>query len=281
MIVEFGNEVQIPEKNEIINRGDIEFVNSKITFRGKGNIVYAEGPVRLQDSHILFNGDNAVIYLSQSKKPYKLVIDLWRDTAAYFGSDNYFNGAMHAIVSERKNLIVGDDGIFSFGIWIRTADPHLIYDIESCKRINLSKSVLIGDHVWIGQNALLLKGTEIGSGSIVSANAVMANKRAASNSIYAGNPAKQIRTGVFFLGDSAHNYTAKNTKNSRESDVKDFIYKSGQEIDRKALDKALSSAGSAEEKITVLQSVLKPALKDRFYIAGETKAPQKKLWFLK
>ena len=46
---------------------------------------------------------------------------------------------------------------------IRTADPHIIYDIHR-KRINPSKSVFIGDHVWCGQNVLLLKGCRVGSG---------------------------------------------------------------------------------------------------------------------
>ncbi len=266
MIIEFGNEVQKPEQNKIIGLEGIEFINSKITFKGKGNIVYADGPIRLENSHILFNGDDAVIYLSKSNKPYKLVIDLWRETTAYFGSNNYFNGAIHAVISERKNLIVGSDSIFSFGIWLRTADPHLIYDIESGDRINPSKSILLGDHIWVGQNALLLKGSQLGSGCIVSANAVVANKRIPSNTIWAGNPVKQVRSGIFFLGDSAHNFTAKKSKASMKSDSKEFIYQPGQSLSLKEIDSSLANT-HAEDKVAILQKLFAAErVKGRFFI---------------
>ena len=131
MIIEFGEETKQLKDNKII--GDIICNNSRIDFKGKGNILFADGNVTLKDSSISFLGDNAVVFLSESKREYKIKLDMWRETTAYFGGDSYFNGPLTAIISERKNLIIGSDGVFSFGIWLRTADPHLIYDIESKK----------------------------------------------------------------------------------------------------------------------------------------------------
>ena len=88
----------------------------------------------------------------------------------------YFNDVVNVILSESKNVVVGNGCLFSIGNWLRVADPHLIYNADTMKRINFSKSIYIGDHVWIGQNSLVLKGTQIGSGSIVAAGSLTTKK---------------------------------------------------------------------------------------------------------
>jgi acetyltransferase-like isoleucine patch superfamily enzyme len=52
--------------------------------------------------------------------------------------------------------------------------------------------VVIEDDVWIGFNAIILKGVRIGRGSIVGAGAVVTRTMPAF-SLIAGNPAKVIR----------------------------------------------------------------------------------------
>lgn len=272
MIIENGVEVASPIENRIIG-DDLKYSCSNIVFRGSGNILFAEPGVDLAESTVNFFGDNALLYLSDSgRHQYDLKLDLWRETTAYFGADNYFNGVFSAIVSERQNLIVGNGGSFSFGIWLRTADPHLIYDAATGRRSNMSKSILIGDHVWIGQNALILKGCMIGSGSIVSAAAVLAGKEVKSNSIYAGNPAKMIKDRKFFLGRSVHNYTDKKTEKSMQSELKDYIYHEPAEpFDAQRIFVELTNAVDAEARLAIVKEQIACRTdKDRFYI-GETK----------
>lgn len=266
MITEFGIETDQLKENRII--GDVVCNNSQINFKGKDNILFAEGTVELRNSQIDFLGDNAVVFLSKSNREFKIKIDMWRETTAYFGSNNYFNGPFNAIVSERKNLIVGNDGVFSFGIWVRTADPHLIYSIESKERLNKSKSITIGDHVWLGQNALILKGSQVGSGSVVSANCVLAGKKIESNTIVAGNPARTIKRRVFFIGDSVHNYTSSKTKKSMKSEEDYFIYNKGDNcINVNELDKHLRTRTSEEKLNVILNELAENKDKNRFYVA--------------
>jgi acetyltransferase-like isoleucine patch superfamily enzyme len=56
----------------------------------------------------------------------------------------------------------------------------------------VEKPVKIGNHVWIGLRAIILKGVTIGDNSVVGASAVVA-KDVEPNTIVAGNPARKIR----------------------------------------------------------------------------------------
>lgn len=191
-------------------------VNSNIVFSGKNNTLYCEKGVTLAGTSIHFSGDNATVYLSESKCPYKLVLTTNNSTVFYMGRNNYINQKMLIVLSEHKHCFIGDDGIFSSGICIRNADPHLIYDCATKKRINNSKSIYLGDHIWIGQDCLLLKGTQIESGSIIGARAVVAGKKIHHNESWAGNPCKQICKDIFWEGASVHSWSEAITDLSQE-----------------------------------------------------------------
>lgn len=64
------------------------------------------------------------------------------------------------------------------------------------KRINPSKDVNIGDHVWIGNKTIILKGSEIADDSIVGSGAVVSGKYTDNNVVIAGNPAKIIKRDI-------------------------------------------------------------------------------------
>ncbi|PWJ65535.1 MULTISPECIES: CatB-related O-acetyltransferase [unclassified Fibrobacter] len=56
----------------------------------------------------------------------------------------------------------------------------------------LKGNTVIGNDVWIGQNATILPGTQIGDGAIIGASSVVCGK-VEPYTIIAGNPAKPIR----------------------------------------------------------------------------------------
>jgi acetyltransferase-like isoleucine patch superfamily enzyme len=58
-----------------------------------------------------------------------------------------------------------------------------------------SAPIVIGDHVWIGANATVLKGVTIGNNVIIAAGAVV-TKDIPENCIAAGVPAKVIRSNI-------------------------------------------------------------------------------------
>lgn len=63
------------------------------------------------------------------------------------------------------------------------------------ERLNYARPVVIGNHVWIGSEVLILKGSTIGDGSVIGARALVAG-RIPANVVAAGNPARVVRENV-------------------------------------------------------------------------------------
>ena len=87
-------------------------------------------------------------------------------------------------------------------------DGHSIFDVKSSKCINRNltgvfhpkNQLVIGDHVWVGKQAFLIHGTNIGSGSIVGARSVVKGIFPNNCSI-AGNPATSVKEDVAWSRD--------------------------------------------------------------------------------
>lgn len=197
----------------------------KIIMDGCNNILWIDDGVKFdKDSLIHFKGNNSMVYFGRNKNIIKINLSINNNCTFSFGRNNYINGKMNVVISEETNVIIGDDCLFSFGIWIRTADPHLIYDCTSHSRLNYSKDIIIGDHVWIGQNTLILKGTQVGSGSIIGACSVVSNKIIHSNACFAGNPVRNVKNNIYWNDSCVHAWTFKETKKYEKNSSKEWIY---------------------------------------------------------
>lgn len=251
-----------------------QLINSSIVINGSGNVLVCEPSVKLKNSKITFNGNDAVVYLCQSKFEYHLDITLYNNTVLYIGRDNYMNGALDIILSEQKHAFIGNRCLLSFGIWIRNADPHLIYSCKTNERRNLSKSIFIGDHVWIGQEVMLLKGTQIDSGSIVGARSVVTGKKIPHNEAWGGNPCRKLEEDIFWQDACVHKWNEKDTQTSLRFeefsktrnlsvDAYKYHYDSNESISFKEIDKELSSK-KTDEIIQYLDAVTLKQEKNRF-----------------
>lgn len=280
-ITDFGETVA---DNKIIVDGEKSTLkNSRIIFNGKNNILFVEDGVNITNSIIKFNGDNAVCYIKSQKTAFFADFTVNGESCVYIGKNTYTNGKLYLITSERQNILIGDEGLFSFGIWIRTADPHLVYDCETKARLNPSMSVLIGDHVWVGQNALILKGTHIGSGSIIGAASVVSHKTVPSNCSMVGNPGKVIKSGVFFTKDCVHNWSEEKTKDNQIDDTDKWTYnKDEKTVDMLKIDAKIKSAHTADEKLEVVKKlIVKNKSKNRFFVEQPNNHKKHKLKFFK
>lgn len=95
-----------------------------------------------------------------------------------------------------KEIRIGEHCYIAGGVTISDNDGHPIN--PKLRRENKPpvpesvKSVLIGNDVWIGRRAFILKGVEIGDRSIIGAGAVVTSD-VPSDCVVAGNPAVLIK----------------------------------------------------------------------------------------
>lgn len=91
-----------------------------------------------------------------------------------------------------KNYIkIGNNVAIAHDVTIMDSDSHCV-DYQLYK---MTKPVFIGDHVWIGTRATILKGVTIGNGAIVAAGSVV-TKDVPECCMVAGVPAKIIKENV-------------------------------------------------------------------------------------
>lgn len=70
----------------------------------------------------------------------------------------------------KSNITIGDGFLCSRRVTIRDNDGH---NLISNNNPNISKSIFIGDNVWVCQEAMILKGVSIGDGSVIGAKTII------------------------------------------------------------------------------------------------------------
>ena len=101
---------------------------------------------------------------------------------------------------ETGEISIGRDCMFSTDIQMDASDMHPIYDRATGERLNHPRNIEIGDHVWLGTRVLVLKGSKIGSGSIIAAGSIVAGE-IPENSLAMGIPARVVRENVIWTRD--------------------------------------------------------------------------------
>lgn len=241
-----------------------KFVNSSITFEGTGNVLYIEDGARLEGTRLMFLGNGAVIHLRASRRPTRVTVRVYHQSVFYLGPGASFTAMARFQPTERKHVIIGRDAMFSSGVTFRTADPHLVYSAETHRRINNSASIWIGDHVWIGQEVLCLKGARIGSGSILAARSVV-TKGVSSNSTAAGAPARVVGSDVFWTRPTVHGYTKEQSQASQIDTRREFVFDEDGAVDIRELEAELDGAADAAARAEWCYRLDDLQAKNRFY----------------
>ena len=90
------------------------------------------------------------------------------------------------------NVTIFDHNSHSLNYNVRRNDlPNLFNKNKTWEDVGISPTIIEED-VWVGVNAIILKGIIIGKGAIVAAGAVV-TKNVPPNTLVAGNPAQVVK----------------------------------------------------------------------------------------
>jgi acetyltransferase-like isoleucine patch superfamily enzyme len=172
IVMEHGASMSVGKRTKLFRRDARNPDNSPTT-------------ISLRHSASLKLDDDVILYTGTT-------IFGWGHSQIRIGNRTYLNP--RSSITAGADISIGEDCAISWNVQIISDDMH----IATGSRMSGSSRapVTIGNHVWIGTNALVLKGTEIGHDSVVAAGSVVTGGAYPPHSLIAGNPARVIRSDV-------------------------------------------------------------------------------------
>ena len=110
-----------------------------------------------------------------------------------------FSSNANLVISCANKIIFGKDCLLGWNITIMDNDGgNLILDKDSNLELNKAQEISIGEHVWIGSETSVLKGSIIPNGCVIGfkSNVCGIKDSTFENTILVGNPARSIKENI-------------------------------------------------------------------------------------
>jgi acetyltransferase-like isoleucine patch superfamily enzyme len=112
-------------------------------------------------------------------------LECWRGALIRIGNGTYLNRNTEIIAQHQ--VVIGRDCKIAWDVVIMDTDQHGIGDSPP-----VARPVWIGDDVWIGCRAIILKGVTIGDGAVIGAGAIVTHD-VPPGAVVVGQAARVIR----------------------------------------------------------------------------------------
>lgn len=187
----FSNHVTIKLK-----KGSQVKLTSTRVHAGMIKIGYSQCDFYLARHHksIMDLGKGCLIFEGRSNIGAGAKLSIDKGGSLIFGDQFWSTGPI--LIIARRLIRFGYNCVLSWNITIMDHDAHDIFDNYGSK-INEDKAVALGNHVWLGCNSTVLKGTQLSADTIVAANSIVTSKKFfVSHVILAGNPLEIKKTNI-------------------------------------------------------------------------------------
>ncbi len=103
---------------------------------------------------------------------YNSTIEVHRNASLQIGASTIQSGAV--IICAYK-MTIGQECLFARMSYLSDSDHHQILNAEG-ETTNYPRETVIGDHVWVGVKATIMKGAKIKSGCVIGANSLVGGR---------------------------------------------------------------------------------------------------------
>ena len=208
------------KKNLTNERIDLRLLGIKMSFKKKkrhiilgqnNRILINENiePEKYKLLNIYIKGNNNTIIIDEPISITKnLSINIGRiagdytvnNTIVKIGSNCSFEDVNILVTADNSRISIGKDCMLASNVVFRTGElHHLIFDLCSGEYIDKGFEINIGEHVWICDNALIMKKAKVASGCIIGMNSVVTKTFTVENCVIAGNPAKICKENILWM----------------------------------------------------------------------------------
>ena len=172
--------------------------NTHLFIRRSASLVI-DGPVQFNypdrydiktDRGIFSVYDNASVHIGSLYTLSGSKIEVGRNAVLNIGNDVSINRSSRVYCL--RSISIGSDVVIGENVLIRDTDGHKLIGSDS------SGPISMGNHVWIGAKATILKGVEIGEGAVIGANSVV-TRNIPPHCLAVGSPARVIRENVSWI----------------------------------------------------------------------------------
>jgi acetyltransferase-like isoleucine patch superfamily enzyme len=183
-----------------------------ISITGNNNVVKLNLPIKAKDSRLTIDSSDGYFEIGSSEQFNGVNIMAMNGVGQNIkiGKNTSILGKVNIHMTYNTSLVIGEDCMFSAGIFIRLTDAHTIFDKNTGEILNKPKHTLvIGDHCWIGQFVKITKNAIIPNNTIVGMDSVVTKEFTEKYTVLAGNPARVVRTGVNWDRSDLTNFEKK------------------------------------------------------------------------
>lgn len=166
----------------------------RLMVNGNNNEVVIGKDCILSNTIVSISGDNNRLVIHDKARFYgPCQILLGKGGELIIGENAGIRGVEFNV--EHGHMEIGKLCMFSYGITLRNHDSHRIVDPKSGVVLNPPKDVVLGQHVWVGQNATILKGCNIGADSVIGFGSIV-TKSCPPGSVMTGVPARIVKENI-------------------------------------------------------------------------------------
>jgi len=179
--------------NRIIYSGQLD-KNVCVIFKGSNNTLIIDPTARINFLRAGFYCNNSTVLIGNYGS-INAEMQIGEDCSISIGNQCYFTAKSYMTVAEGTNIKIGDACMIASSVIFRTNDSHPIFDVKSGKRVNVSRDIDIGNHVWLGEKVTVQKGAIVGDGSVIGISSIVTS-RIPNNCIAVGAPAKVVKRDI-------------------------------------------------------------------------------------
>lgn len=173
---------------------DLSMLNFKLNIIGHENFVYISDGVKLNGAKFQIKGRGCYIFIGENCRLNNVTLSV-KGKGSIISIGNNTTWESGVAICDDSTITIGEDGMISNDVMLRTSDGHGIFDMADKELVNKPAPIVIARHVWLGNGSRVNKGTTICENTVLGGMSV-ATGVLSSGSIYAGIPAKLLRDNI-------------------------------------------------------------------------------------